>query len=142
MDAQPGEIQNLTCPSADRYYTWGGAKTSAQYYVNPAGVPVEKGCQWGEPGSSMGNYAPLNLGVGYSNGQAWLAIFQNAPTTTDELDYTVELVGDQISGRCRYKDGKYCSGSNYETCTSAADGKGCTVSSAPLTDTFDITSYS
>lgn len=131
MDAQPGETQNLTCPSADKYYTWGGAKTSAQYYVNNAGVSIEDGCQWGEPGSSQGNYAPLNLGVGYSNGQAWLAIFQNFPTTKDELDYTVELVGDQMSGKCRYKDGMYCSGSNYETCTSAADGKGCTVSSPP-----------
>lgn len=110
---------------------WDGKITSAQYYVNPKGVSVEKACQWGSPAEDVGNYAPMNLGVGYSNGAAWLSIFQNMPTTDAKLDYTVELVGDDggfdnFVGKCKYSNGQYCSGDDYENCSSS--GAGCTVS--------------
>ena len=132
LTAAPGTTTNLTCPDSGNYFTWQGLKTSAQYYVNPAGVPADQACQWGSPAQDWGNYAPLNLGVGYSAGSAWLSIFQNAPTTSAKLDYSVELVGDaggyaNLIGRCRYSSasGQYCSGENYETCSSTV---GCTVS--------------
>lgn len=126
LNVEPNTTDNLTCPDADKYYKWTGSSTSAQYYVNPAGVAVKDACTWGSNANPWGNYAPLNLGVGYSNGAAWLAIFQNAPTTDAKLDFTIEIVGDGVSGSCKYTNGKYCSGSNYETCSSTT---GCTVSS-------------
>jgi hypothetical protein len=108
---------------------WEGSHTSAQYYVNPAGVSVEDGCQWGSNANPWGNYAPLNLGVGYSNGAAWLSIFQNAPTTDVKLDFDVEIQGDGISGTCRYSNGQYCGGANYDDCSSST---GCTVSCSTI----------
>ncbi|TKA74195.1 hypothetical protein B0A55_05139 [Friedmanniomyces simplex] len=130
LDTQPGSTSNLTCPDADNYYNWEGGHTSAQYYVNPEGVSVQDACQWGSNANPWGNYAPLNLGVGYSNGAAWLAIFQNAPTTTAQLDFTVEITGDNISGSCKYSNGQYCSGSSCSSVT------GCTVSISSGTATF------
>lgn len=125
IDAQPGATANLTCPSADNYYKWQGSSTSAQYYVNPAGVSIEKACQWGSSANPWGNFAPLNLGVGYSNGAAWLSVFQNAPTTNQKLDFTVEIKGDGMSGTCKYSNGQYCGGANLDQCSPTT---GCTVS--------------
>ncbi|KAI5370289.1 Putative SUN family protein [Septoria linicola] len=130
VDTQPGQTSNLTCPDADNYYKWQGGSTSAQYYVNPAGVSVEDACQWGTSANPWGNFAPMNLGVGYSNGAAWLSIFQNAPTTDAKLDFCVEIVGDGISGSCKYANGQYCSGSSCSSTT------GCTVSLSSGTATF------
>jgi SUN family beta-glucosidase len=66
------------------------------------------------------------LGVGFINGKAWISLFQNAPTTSAKLDYTVEITGDNVIGKCKYSNGQYCSGDNYSDCNSVA---GCTVSS-------------
>ncbi|EME49767.1 hypothetical protein DOTSEDRAFT_68521 [Dothistroma septosporum NZE10] len=133
VDVPGGGQSNLTCPDADNYYKWQGGKTSAQYYVNPAGVSVEDGCQWGQSGNPWGNFAPLNLGVGYSNGAAWLSIMQNAPTTDAKLDFCVEIIGDGVSGTCKYSNGQYCGGANYDDCSSTT---GCTVSLSSGTATF------
>ncbi|KAK5114164.1 hypothetical protein LTR62_002734 [Meristemomyces frigidus] len=133
LDTQPGTISNLTCPDAANYYTWEGGHTSAQYYVNPKGVAVSDACQWGSSANPWGNYAPLNLGVGYSNGAAWLAIFQNLPTTSASLDFTVTITGDNVNGNCRYSNGQYCSGPNYSQCSSTT---GCTVSISSGTATY------
>jgi SUN family beta-glucosidase len=124
LDTQPGSTSNLTCPDAENYYNWEGGHTSAQYYVNPEGVSVSDACQWGSSANPWGNYAPLNLGVGWSNGAAWLSIFQNAPTTYETLDFSVEITGDNLSGTCKYSNGQYCSGPNYSSCSSTT---GCTV---------------
>lgn len=121
---EPGGTNNLTCPDADNYYNWQGKSTSAQYYVNPAGVPVEDACTWGSPANPWGNYAPLNLGVGYSNGAAWLSIFQNAPTTNAKLDFCIDIEGDNISGKCKYSNGQYCGGADGNSCSATT---GCTV---------------
>lgn len=126
LDTQPGTTSNLTCPDAANYYDWKGASTSAQYYVNPEGVSVQDACQWGSSDNPWGNFAPLNLGVGYSDGAAWLSIFQNLPTTSATLDFAVEITGDGLSGTCKYSNGQYCSGDDYSDCSSTT---GCTVSS-------------
>ncbi|KAL9082658.1 MAG: hypothetical protein Q9159_006266 [Coniocarpon cinnabarinum] len=133
LQANPGQTTNLTCPDAAHYYNWQGKSTSAQYYVNPKGVSPEQGCQWGNATKNWGNFAPLNLGVGYSNGAAWLSILQNLPTTNVPLDFSVEIVGDNggydnLVGRCKYENGQYCSGEEYEQ--QAANGNGCTVSAS------------
>jgi hypothetical protein len=66
------------------------------------------------------------LGVGFIDGKAWISLFQNAPTTAAKLDYTVEITGDNVVGKCKYSNGQYCSGDSYSDCNSIA---GCTVSS-------------
>ncbi|KAF9895013.1 hypothetical protein FE257_004637 [Aspergillus nanangensis] len=99
------ELQPLTCPDGAKYYQWQGKTTSAQYYVNPKGVSAEKGCQWGDGSQPIGNWAPINLGVGENNGK-WLSVFQNSPTTNEKLDYSVEIRGDNLSGSCKYDAGK------------------------------------
>ncbi|EAU32933.1 predicted protein [Aspergillus terreus NIH2624] len=114
------ELQPLTCPDGETYYKWQGKTTSAQYYVNPKGVSTEKGCQWGDGSEAIGNWAPINLGVGQNNGK-WLSIFQNSPTTNQKLDYSVEIKGDNLSGSCKYDATKQKfiseSGENDSGCT-------------------------
>lgn len=108
----------MTCPNGATYYNWEGKTTSAQYYVNPAGVSVEKGCQWGDGTGNTGNRAPINLGVGENNGK-WLSIFQNSPTTNAKLDFNIKIEGDNLSGSCKYENGQFISetGSNSDGCT-------------------------
>jgi hypothetical protein len=108
----------LTCPNGATYYQWEGKTTSAQYYVNPAGVSQEDGCQWGDGSQPIGNFAPINLGVGENNGK-WLSIFQNSPTTTEKLDFNIKIKGDNLSGSCKYENGVFVSdtGSNDSGCT-------------------------
>jgi len=71
LQCDPGTEKVLATPDADSpgAYTWKGGSTSAQYYVNNAGVSVEKGCLWGQEGSEVGNYAPyVRLTHSLSNG--------------------------------------------------------------------------
>ncbi|EXJ69420.1 murein transglycosylase [Cladophialophora psammophila CBS 110553] len=118
VELQPGETEQLTVPDAASYYEWQGQSTSAQYYLNPIGVSAAQGCQWGSPGQNIGNYAPINFGVGAKGGVTWLSIFQNSPTTSTQYQGTVELKGN-LSGSCKYSNGQYCgaSGCNSQGCT-------------------------
>ncbi|KAJ9299504.1 CAZyme family GH132 [Paecilomyces variotii] len=119
------ELQPLACPNAETYFVWEGKSTSAQYYVNPKGVSAEDGCQWGDGSQPIGNWAPINIGVGQKNGY-WLSIFQNKPTTNAKLDYNLRIEGDNLSGACKYEDGLFydLNGSNEDGCTvQALDGK-------------------
>lgn len=116
----PGGTYPLTNPDSSTYYRWQGKATTAQYYVNNAGVSVEDACVWDSPKfpSSAGNWAPTNIGVGKSEaGETYISIFPNLPTSTAVLNFDIEIVGD-ISGTCWLKKGQY-SGNN-----------GCTVSFA------------
>lgn len=118
VELQGGETEQLTVPDAGSYYQWQGQSTSAQYYLNPIGTPASVGCQWGSPGGNVGNYAPINFGVGAKGGVTWLSIFQNAPTTTAQYQGTVELTGN-LSGTCKYSNGQFCgaTGCNAQGCT-------------------------
>lgn len=118
VELQPGETEALTVPDASTYYTWQGKSTSAQYYLNPIGYPASQACQWGSPGTPLGNYAPINFGVGAKDGTTWLSIFQNSPTTSAQYQGTVELQGN-LSGSCKYSNGQYCgaTGCNSQGCT-------------------------
>ena len=64
LDVQAGATSNLTCPSADNYYNWEGAHTSAQYYVNPAGVSVQQALPVGLGGESLGQLRSAQFGGG------------------------------------------------------------------------------
>ncbi|KAG7292204.1 hypothetical protein NEMBOFW57_002239 [Staphylotrichum longicolle] len=121
LDTSPGNEYPLTNPDSSTYYRWQGKPTTAQYYVNNAGVAVDQACVWNSAKfpSSAGNWAPTNIGVGKSEaGETYISIFPNAPTTTAVLDFDIEIVGD-ISGTCWLKKGQY-SGNN-----------GCTVGMKP-----------
>jgi hypothetical protein len=107
LSAVTGGTHPLTCPDANNYYKWQDADTSAQYYVNPAGVSTESGCQWGDGSSPIGNWAPMNLGVGQTSSGKWLSMFQNTPTTNVPLDFNVKLVGDDLGAECKYENGQF-----------------------------------
>ncbi|KAJ5317378.1 hypothetical protein PENANT_c034G06463 [Penicillium antarcticum] len=122
LSAASGATHPLTCPDGDTYFNWEGKATSAQYYVNPKGVSTEKGCQWGDGSEPIGNWAPLNLGVGYTSSGKFLSIFPNTPTTTKKLDFNVKLVGDNLSDECRYEGGTF-----YDSNGAISGNSGCTV---------------
>ncbi|KAI4127747.1 MAG: hypothetical protein LQ338_003058 [Usnochroma carphineum] len=127
LNTQPGSENPLTCPDSSTYFQHDGNPTTAQYYVNNRGVPVQKACSWNTDGSGEGNWAPTYFGVGQDmNGKTWLSISstkQNNPKSYSPLDYVAEIVGDDLSGKCRLKDGQYCSGDDYDDCNDT----GCTV---------------
>ncbi|KAJ5105056.1 hypothetical protein NUU61_002403 [Penicillium alfredii] len=105
--ALAGQTHPLTCPDGDTYFFWEKKTTSAQYYVNPAGVSQEEGCQWGDGSKPVGNWAPMNLGVGYTKNGKFLSMFQNSPTTDKLLPQNVRLVGDDLTDQCKYENGKF-----------------------------------
>ncbi|EEP81507.1 conserved hypothetical protein [Uncinocarpus reesii 1704] len=117
--SKPGSTDPLTCPDSSLYYKWLGKHTSAQYYVNPKGIGIKEACQWGDGSKPIGNFAPINLGVGKRDGATWISIFQNKPTTNVKLDFKIEIKGDNLSGACRYENGLFYSltGSNPDGCT-------------------------
>ncbi|KAK7686939.1 Secreted beta-glucosidase sun41 [Cerrena zonata] len=94
-----GSSSVITVIDQKSYYKWKGGKTTAQYYVNNAGIDWTKGCVWGTDGSGIGNWAPLNFGAGYDN---------------------VKIVADGddsvVSGDCTYANGKY-NGDGTDGCT-------------------------
>lgn len=116
-----GSTEDLTCPDGDTYFKWEGATTSAQYYVNPKGYSTSDACKWGDGSEDIGNWAPINLGVGYTSGGTWLSIIPNTPTTDATLDFDVTIEGDDLSGSCSYSGGVFTSDSGTST-------SGCTVS--------------
>lgn len=112
-----GSSSPLTVVDSASYYKWQGGSTSAQYYVNNAGVGWEDGCVWGSAGSGIGNWAPLNFGAGYSNGIAYLSLIPN-PNNQDAANFNVKIVADggSVSGQCVYEDGSY-NGNGKDGCT-------------------------
>ncbi|CCK68605.1 SUN family protein NCA3 KNAG_0B01580 [Huiozyma naganishii CBS 8797] len=113
-----GSTEPLTVVNSDSFYTWQGKKTSAQYYVNNAGVSKEDGCVWGSAGSGVGNWAPLVIGAGSSNGQTYLSLIPN-PNNGDSANFNVKIEGtsgSNVQGDCKYENGSF------------SGGDGCTVS--------------
>lgn len=120
LNTQPGKTYEVTCPVASDYYIWEGKSTSAQYYINPSGASVSDACVWGSAGTNLGNWAPVNMGVGKSSSGTFISLFQNAPTNTDGvLDFNIAITGG-VSGKCEYKNGKFYS-------NDVVSATGCTV---------------
>lgn len=118
--ASAGGSTVLTTVNQDTYYTWKGMKTSAQYYVNNAGVSWQDGCIWGTSGSGIGNWAPLNFGAGYSGSIAYLSLIPN-PNNLNAANFNVKIVADNggtVNGNCVYSNGKY-NGDGSDGCTVA-----------------------
>ncbi|CAI1554076.1 hypothetical protein SEUBUCD646_0K02590 [Saccharomyces eubayanus] len=113
-----GSTEPINVIKEDSYYQWQGKKTSAQYYVNNAGVSVEDGCIWGTDGSGVGNWAPVVLGAGYTNGITYLSIIPN-PNNKEAPNFNVKIEatsGSTINGACSYENGVY-TGSGSDGCT-------------------------
>lgn len=113
-----GSTQPISVVKEDSYYQWKGMKTSAQFYVNNAGVSVENGCIWGNEGSGVGNWAPVVLGAGETNGITYLSIIPN-PNNRTPPNFNVKIVatdGSSVNGACKYENGVY-SGSGSDGCT-------------------------
>lgn len=106
---QNGDTKPLAVVDEDTYYKWNGKSTSAQYYVNNAGVSMEDGCIWGDESSQVGNWAPLVIGAGKSNGQTYLSLIPN-PNNHHSANFNVKFKGDNLSGgECSYENGQLSS---------------------------------
>ncbi|KAF5020696.1 hypothetical protein F66182_7258 [Fusarium sp. NRRL 66182] len=116
--APAGGSVDVCNPEQDNYYVWDGSGTSAQYYVNKKGYSVEDACVWDSPkGKDAGNWAPVVLGVGKaSDGNTYISIFQNLPTSHALLDFNIEIKGD-VNSKCSFIDGKWTGGESG--CTTA-----------------------
>ncbi|RLV96679.1 Secreted beta-glucosidase SUN41 [Spathaspora sp. JA1] len=113
-----GQSSPITVVDQATYYRWQGGLTSAQYYVNNAGIDWQQGCAWGSDGSGLGNWAPLNFGAGYDNGIAYLSLIPN-PNNRSPLNFNVKIVGEEgasVSGQCVYENGQY-NGNGADGCT-------------------------
>src|ERR1700760_1396290 len=90
IDSQPGTDIELAVIDQNQYYQWQGKRTSAQYYINPAGIPVQEACVWGNGSKRIGNWAPLNMGGSWIGNEGFWSLFTNNPTQTDGyLDYDI-----------------------------------------------------
>lgn len=113
-----GSSNLISVVDEDSYYKWQGKKTSTQYYVNNAGVSAEDGCLWGDDASKVGNWAPVVLGAGYTDGVTYLSIIPN-PNNKTPPNYNVRIEADEnssISADCYYENGVY-NGSGSDGCT-------------------------
>lgn len=123
LSCSAGSVQTLTVPDAANSYVWRGGPSSAQYYVNNAGVGLEDGCVWGQPNGGKGNWSPVVVGAGYRNGKTWLSISQNS-LNSDSLNFNIRIVagdGASVSAECKYENGKF-SGGDTTGCTVAVEG--------------------
>jgi len=106
LETQPGKSYPLTSPDALSYYEAAtGGHTSAQYYINDSGFAAKDACTWNKPGSNLGNYSPLNLGVGKgTDGVTYVALFYNRPSNPDGvLNFNVRIDGGTLG--CKYENG-------------------------------------
>lgn len=125
-----GETVDLYNPLQSESYTWQGLTTSAQYYLNMQDVPVGQACTW-TPESPYtevaGNWAGMNLGTSVNeDGETFLSIFHNTPTSDAALDYNIQVAGTASGdeGEVNGCPCKYEYGANSVT----GGGNGCTVS--------------
>lgn len=115
---EAGSSAPASVVDSSNYFTWKGGSTSAQYYVNNAGVSIEDGCIWGTSGSGVGNWAPVVLGSGVTGGKTYLSLIPN-PNNSDAPNYNIKITGtsgSSVNGECSYIDGSY-TGSGSDGCT-------------------------
>ncbi|ODV91286.1 hypothetical protein CANCADRAFT_13337, partial [Tortispora caseinolytica NRRL Y-17796] len=114
-----GQSMPLAVVDSNDYFEWQGMKTSAQYYVNNAGVSVEDGCQWGSASSGTGNWAPLVFGTSFDGTFSYASLIPN-PNNQSPANFNVKIVateGSTINGNCYYENGVFSGGANGCTVT-------------------------
>ncbi|CRG89065.1 hypothetical protein PISL3812_06100 [Talaromyces islandicus] len=104
LEVASGSVEQLANPDQSTYFYWQGKRTTAQYYINPEGYGAQDACTWGTAGRDLGNFSPMNMGIGYSDGTTYLSIFPNAPTTDAKLKFNVKFEGD-VNPPCYYDSG-------------------------------------
>lgn len=119
LNAEEGSTNTLTVPPYNYFYL-DGQQTSAQYYVNPAGVTVENACQYGSSGSNEGNYAPVTIGAGQSSGGIVSVALVSNSDSSGTLSFNIKITGG-VSSDCEYLNGQFFS-------NGAVSSSGCTVS--------------
>jgi hypothetical protein len=128
MVAKPGSTVEVCNPHQDKYYQWDGMSTSAQMYINKKGYGLKDACVWNsaKDPSGAGNWSPTILGVGKAgDGNTYISIFRNLPSSHAELDFNIEITGD-VNSKCAFINGKFTGGS--DGCTTAMkDGGSVTV---------------
>jgi SUN family beta-glucosidase len=132
----PGETKKLAIVDQQRYYLSAteGRGTSRQYYLNPKGYPANEACRWGNSTEAIGNWAPVNLGIGWDSnvGLGYFSMFNNAPTQTNAtLGYNVEVTGGREP--CVYDNNQkqIIFDNRIRTPAAGPTPLGCTVSVAP-----------
>jgi SUN family beta-glucosidase len=131
IDSQPGTDIELAVIDQNEYFRWQGKPTSAQYYINPAGVPVQEACIWGNGAKRVGNWAPLNMGGSWVGNEGFWSLFTNNPTQIDGyLDYDIKVSGD-VSFECAYGNGQICANGVCHATVGQISAQGCTVSVRP-----------
>lgn len=114
-----GGSKPMSVVDESTYYTWQGKPTSAQYYINNAGIDVQDGCIWGTSSGTVGNWAPVVAGAGYSGGITYLSLIPN-PNNQTPPNFSVKIEAADSSsstvGNCIYADGKY-NGQGSDGCT-------------------------
>ena len=122
---QPGQTIPLTNLDATKAYKWQGKETTGQFYINLKGLGPEDACLWENPKypGKAGNWAPDNLGIGQNpQGETFIGLFRNLPTTSAMLDFDVVIEGD-VSSACYMRNNQYPSGNGCTTAISRKGGK-------------------
>ncbi|OLL26655.1 putative secreted beta-glucosidase SUN4 [Neolecta irregularis DAH-3] len=118
----PGETQPLSVPDQSSYFKWNGKPTSTQYYVNSAGIAITEGCVWGSSSQNLGNWAPLNVGAGTSDGITYVSLIAN-PLTSSKINFNAQIVaapGSTVNGACSISNGQFGGNTNGNSgCTAS-----------------------
>ncbi|CCH61049.1 hypothetical protein TBLA_0D05570 [Henningerozyma blattae CBS 6284] len=104
----------ISVVNEDTFFHWLGKSTSAQYYLNNAGVSQADGCIWGNEADSTGNWSPLILGAGKTGSISYISLSVN-PNNNKGANYNVKIQprdGADVHGTCVYEDGKFTDGSD------------------------------
>jgi hypothetical protein len=125
----PGETGWLANPDQEKYFFWNDLPTSAQYYVNKAGVAEKDACTWGKEMQGKGNWAPAVFGTSFDDhvmNEGYSSLKQNELCKQERLGYDITFIGAGVVSPCRYKSAtnEWC---EAEQCWTDPD-RGCTVS--------------
>ena len=115
----PNGYAKLSITDSGTYFKHGPNHdmTSAEYYLNLAGYDIEEACQWdSNNGQGIGNWAPVNLGLGTdSTGKmAYIGLFSAeqvlhdpaSPGTPINLNYNVMVTAGSQTCEYRVENGK------------------------------------
>ncbi|EQL01196.1 hypothetical protein G6O67_007600 [Ophiocordyceps sinensis] len=109
--AEPGMTIPLWIPVNTDYTSPTGGKTSAEYYINHAGVAPEVGCVWKSETLSdrAGDLAPVIMGgsVDFDTKNIFLSIHQNIKYKSEAPKFNITIEGDVIGKPCWYKGNEY-----------------------------------
>src|SRR5947207_761982 len=101
VNVQPGGTGPLTVVDSSDYYVWQGSSTSAQYYVQKAGVDPSRGCTWGTAAELIGNFAPLVSGFSLGNHALLPCQLTSLRCRSSALDSVMESPGSLCSPTLR-----------------------------------------